>query len=94
MLIQLRKEGYKLGIITDGRPEGPKIKIEALGLRELVDDTIITDELGGIQFRKPCDIVFRILTTRWRINSSEVVHVGDNVEKDFQVAQQLGMKSL
>lgn len=94
MLIQLRNNGYKLGIITDGRPEGQKNKIVALGLEELVDDIIITDELGGVQFRKPCDIAFRIMTTRWRINPLDIVYVGDNAEKDFQAPQQLGMKSV
>lgn len=93
MLIQLRNNGYKLGITTDGRSEGQK-KIEGIGLEELVDDIIITDELGGVQFRKPCDIAFRIMATRWRINTSDIVYVGENAEKDFQAPQQLGMKSV
>ena len=59
-----------------------------------VDDVIITDELGGIQFRKPCDIAFRIMVTRWRLNPADVVYVGDNPVKDFQAPQQLGMKSM
>ena len=59
-----------------------------------MDDIIITDELGGVQFRKPCDIAFRIMATRWRINTSDIVYVGDNAEKDFQAPQQLGMKSV
>lgn len=49
----LKRKGIKVGIITDGRPESQRNKIKALGLEELVDDIIITDELGGIQFRKP-----------------------------------------
>lgn len=88
----LKAKGIKIGIITDGRPEGQRNKIEALGLD--VDDIIITDELGGTQFRKPCDIAFRIMQTRWRINRSETVYVGDNPAKDFQALKQLGMKSV
>ena len=53
----LKERNIKIGIITDGRPNGQRNKIEALGLSGL--DYIITDELGGIQFRKPCDIAFR-----------------------------------
>lgn len=90
MIGELKARGIKIGIITDGRPEGQRNKIEALGLD--VDDVIITDELGGTQFRKPCDIAFRILLTRWRLNPSEMVYVGDNAEKDFQAPQQLGMR--
>lgn len=94
MLSQLRKDGYRIGVIIDGRAEGQKNKIEALGLKELVDDNIITDELGGVQFRKPCDVAFRIMATRWRMNPSDIVYVGDNADKDFQAPQQLGMKSV
>lgn len=92
MLDELKAKGLKVGIITDGRPEGQRNKIEALGLD--VDDIIITDELGGVQFRKPCDIAFRIMMTRWRLNPADIVYVGDNPTKDFQAPQQLGMRSV
>ena len=65
-----------------------------MNLIPFVDDVIITDELGGKQFRKPCDIAFRIMTTRWRLNPADVLYVGDNVEKDFQAPQQLGMRGV
>ena len=89
---KLKAKGIKTGIITDGRPEGQRNKLEALGLK--VDDVIITDELGGIQFRKPCDIAFRIMITRWRLNPADVVYVGDNLDKDFQGARQMGMRCI
>ena len=92
MIAELKEKGIKVGIITDGRPEGQRNKLETLGLD--IDDVIITDELGGIQFRKPCDIAFRILLTRWRINPADVVYVGDNPTKDFQAPQQLGMRCI
>ena len=92
MIEELKAEGIKVGIITDGRPEGQRNKLEALGLE--VDDVIITDELGGTQFRKPCDIAFRIMMTRWRLNPADIVYVGDNPTKDFQAPQQLGMRSI
>lgn len=91
MIEELKAKGIKVGIITDGRPEGQRSKLDALGLD--VDDVIITDELGGVQFRKPCDIAFRILVTRWRVNPADVVYIGDNPTKDFQAPQQLGIKT-
>ena len=90
MIERLKNRCIKVGIITDGRPEGQKNKLETLGLD--VDEVIITDELGGIQFRKPCDIAFRIMITRWRLNPADVIYVGDNAAKDFQACRQLGMK--
>ena len=92
MITSLKKRGIKVGIITDGRPEGQRNKIQALGLD--VDEVIITDELGGVQFRKPCDIAFRIMATRWRLNPADMVYVGDNPDKDLQAPQQLGMKCI
>ena len=94
MIEDLKAKGVKVGIITDGRPEGQRNKIEALGLDSLIDDIIVTDELGGPQFRKPCDIAFRIMQRRWGLPFEQMVYVGDNVEKDFQAPKQLGMRSV
>ena len=94
LLERLRSNGVMIGIISDGRPEGQWNKIRSLGLDKLVDDIIITDELGGIQFRKPCDIAFRIMTTRWQLDPADVVYVGDNAQKDLKAPQQLGMKCI
>ena len=91
-LKMLRNKGFKIGIITDGRPLGQHNKIKALGLEEFVDDIIITDELGGEQFRKPCDIAFRIMQRKWRIPFEQLVYIGDNIHKDFQAPKQLGMQ--
>ena len=60
----------------------------------LVDDIIITDELGGIQFRKPCDIAFRIMQNKWRVPFEQIIYVGANINKDFQAPKQLGMRYL
>ena len=92
LIANLKNKGIKVGIITDGRPEGQRNKIKALGLNKMVDDIIITDELGGVQFRKPCDIAFRIMQTRWKIPYEQIVYVGDNPNKDFQACKQLGMR--
>lgn len=93
-MIERIKITKKVGIITDGRPEGQHNKINALGLDKLIYDIIVTDELGGVQFRKPCDIAFRIMQCRWKIPFEKILYVGDNAEKDFQAPNQLGMRSL
>ncbi|MBO7519880.1 MAG: efflux RND transporter permease subunit, partial [Clostridia bacterium] len=67
-------------------------KIAALGIE--VDDVIITDELGGAQFRKPCDIAFRIMAARWKMNPADIAYVGDNPAKDFHAPKQLGMMGI
>ena len=94
LILELKSKGIKVGIITDGRVSGQKRKLQALGLDKLIDDIIITDELGGTQFRKPCDIAFRIMQRRWGLPFEQMVYVGDNAEKDFQAPKQLGMRAL
>lgn len=94
LIRSLKAEGVLVGIITDGRVEGQKNKVKALGLDDLVSDIIITDELGGVRFRKPNDIAFRIMQCRWGLPFEEMIYVGDNLNKDFQAPKQLGMRSL
>ena len=89
---ELRERGIKIGIITDGRPEGQRNKIMALGLD--INDVIITDEIGGTQFRKPCDIAFRIMERKWMLPYEEMAYIGDNTEKDFQTLEQLGIRRI
>lgn len=93
MLCKLQKD-YKIGLITDGRIDSQRAKIKALGIDKMIKDRIITDELGGVQFRKPCNISFRLLIDRWKIQAEKIVYVGDNPSKDFQAPKELGMKSI
>ena len=90
----LRERGIKLGIITDGRPEGQRKKIDALGLNDLVDEIIVTDELGGPLFRKPCDIAFRIMQRKLGVPFGSMVYVADNPVKDFAAPCQLSMQTI
>lgn len=94
LINELKAKGIKLGIITDGRGEGQKNKIKALGIDKLIDDIIITDELGGVQFRKPNDISFRIMQLRWKLPFEQMIYIGDNPQKDFKAPRQLGMRWL
>lgn len=91
MLINIRKE-KKVGIITDGRPEGQKAKLTSLGI--CVDKIIITDELGGISFRKPNKRAFCLMKEFFNVAFERMAYVGDNLKKDFIAPQHLGMKCI
>lgn len=94
LLFELKNKGYKLGIITDGRPEGQKAKIESLGLADLVDHIIITDELGGVEYRKPNALAFKKMRELLNVEYDQMCYVGDNINKDFIAPDELGMKSI
>ena len=85
LLILLRKRGFKLGIITDGRPEGQWNKIHALALDKLTDKIIVTDELGGESFRKPNSKAFEIMRDFLDVKFEEMMYIGDNPAKDFYI---------
>lgn len=94
VLIEIRKQNKKLGIITDGRPNGQRLKIQALKLDEYIDNIIITDELGGVSYRKPCDKSFVKMKMYFDVEYGEMCYVGDNINKDFISPDKLGMKSI
>lgn len=93
-LLSLKKLGYKLGIITDGRPIAQRNKINSLGLEKLVDEIIVTDELGGISFRKPNPLAFSLMCERLDIGINEMIYVGDNPQKDFAVKKYLPLTTV
>lgn len=94
MLTLLRERGFLLGIITDGRPEGQWAKMKALKLTEYVDQIIVTDELGGVEYRKPNKKAFELLKELFGVRFSEMCYVGDNIKKDFIPCEQLDIKPI
>ena len=94
MLKEFKDKGLKLGIITDGRPEGQRAKMQVLGLEKMVDYIIVTDEFGGPEFRKPNPIAFQTMKEKLGVEYNEMCYLGDNIKKDFIVPQQLGMRSI
>lgn len=93
-MLERLKSKYKLGLVTDGRPEGQKAKIRALELEKYFDEIIITDELGGIEFRKPNPKAFQILAGKFGEEYGQMCYIGDNICKDFIAPEMLGMKSI
>lgn len=94
MLEEFRANGLKLGIITDGRPEGQRAKLQVLGIETMVDEIIVTDEFGGPEFRKPNQKAFVTMKERLGVDYTEMCYVGDNTKKDFIAPEQLGMRSI
>ena len=93
-MIKRLKKKKKMAIITDGRPESQRAKIEALNISKYFDKIIITDEISGIECRKPNPISFSILKEFFDCNYNQMVYVGDNIDKDFIAPEQLGIKTI
>lgn len=89
-MIERIKRTKKVGIITDGRPEGQNAKIDALGIRDVFDEIIITDELGGIKYRKPNETAFLIMAERLNVSPNKMIYIGDNINKDGIAPEKTG----
>ena len=91
-LLQRLARQKKLGLITDGRPEGQRAKIQALGIANLFRKIIVTDELGGPAYRKPNEMAFLLMQQVLDVSFENMVYIGDNRKKDFIAPQTLGMQ--
>lgn len=89
ILIKLSEMSIKCGIITDGNVRIQEEKINALGIRKYFDDVLVTDSLGGIEYRKPCEKAFRVMIGKFGVLPEETIYIGDNPEKDFAVKKYL-----
>ncbi len=94
VLNELKESGKYLGLITDGRPEGQRAKIKSLGIEPYFNKIIITDELGGPEYRKPCSRAFEEMQSAAGIPYKKMVYIGDNTQKDFFAPTRLGMGSI
>lgn len=91
VLACLRGMGLKLGVLTDGLHVMQSNKLKTLGVPELVDIAICTDELGGAACWKPSPVGFQKLLQCLGVRADEVLFVGNDPTKDIEGARAVGM---
>ncbi len=91
MLILLGKQGYLLGIISNGYGEFQTRAIEGLGIQDYFDVILISD---FEQIRKPQAEIFHRAAQRLGVMYQECVFVGDHPEADIIGAKNAGMKAI
>ncbi len=79
----------KTGLITDGAAKVQWNKIRALGLDKIMDTIVVTDD-HGVDCWKPSPFPYLLVTERLGVRPEDCLYVGDNPEKDFVTAKQLG----
>lgn len=83
----LKENSIKIGVITDGRIDGQQNKVDALRLADYVDKVILTESLGGEQYRKPHPKAYEIMAELFGCKYDEMIFVGDNPIKDFAIGR-------
>lgn len=85
----LKDRGVKVGVFTDF----PLFdcKLEGLGIADLVDVSASSDDVGRL---KPDTHCLQYLLYNLKLESSEVLYVGDSYEKDIVGATSIGMDAV
>ena len=87
MLTQMRAEGYKLCIITNGPHNAQTMKIDMLGLAPYMDEIVIS---GDLPVGKPERLPFDVMSERMGIPAGELLYVGDNPLNDVFASRNAG----
>lgn len=88
MLRSLKREGYKLGIVTNGRDFYQRNKISALGIHGYFTDIVTS---GSVNIKKPDHAIFQIALKHLKSIGRCTVFVGDSIQADIIPAKELGM---
>lgn len=90
VLLELKKRGLKLGVVTDGNPVKQWDKIIRLGIDSLLDVVVTSEEVG---YEKPHPAIYLEATSRLGVDPRETIMVGDRL-KDVVGAKRIGMISV
>lgn len=87
----LALRGLQLGVVTNGKTDRQRRKIDALGIRPQLQSIAISEERG---LAKPDARIFHAAAAELRAAPAACIFVGDNPEKDVLGAQAAGMRAV
>ena len=89
VIAQMRADGWRVAILTNGLPATQRAKVEALGLESRVDAVLYAEEhvVGG----KPSRAAFDAALAAVNVPASRAVFIGDDLVRDIQGARAAGL---
>ncbi len=88
-LAQLRRDGYRLALLTDNPAASQQMKIEVAGLAASFDALVLSAELGTA---KPDPLTFETAAQRLGLPPDQLVMVGDHLYRDLVGALDSGYR--
>lgn len=79
---------YQLAIISNGVGAAQRKRLAAGEIAHLFDSIIVSDEVG---VRKPNKEIFEFALQELKLNSGEVLFIGDSLHDDYEGAQNSGV---
>ena len=89
ILDSLKSNGYKIGLLTDGRSKQQRNKIKALNIEHYFESIVISEEFGSEKPSKTNYLHFETL-----FGEGNYFYIGDNISKDFLSPNKLGWTSI
>ena len=90
-LEHFRRQGVRLGLVTNGSSDMQRGKLERFGLEPCFDHILIEGEFG---IGKPDEQVFRHALEQLNVAPTDAWMVGDDLERDVAGAQRVGLYSI
>lgn len=87
VLTELKKRGLRLAIASNWDARLPTL-LKKLGLFSFFEHLFISSALGCA---KPNPKFFKYILKQMDLRPSEVMHIGDDLEEDFEPAQKIGL---
>lgn len=78
----------RIGVLTNGRSDQQRAKLQATGLRDYVERLLTSSEIG---VAKPAAEAFEAACRAFALDSHEVMHVGDRLDVDARAATAAGL---
>ncbi|MBA3449736.1 MAG: HAD family hydrolase [Chloroflexia bacterium] len=88
---RIRPRRRPMGIITNGPAEVQRAKLELMGVFELVDFAVISEDFG---VAKPDPAIFQEALHKAGSRADQAVYIGDSVEFDMTGARAAGIPSV
>lgn len=82
-LRELKRRGYKLGMVTNGNSMLQNTKLDTAGIRDLFDMSVVSDDIG---VWKPDKRIFEYAMKSLGVTPEEALFVGDHPINDVQGA--------
>ncbi len=91
ILLYLKSQGYKVGLITNGKQLKQWEKLVRLGVYPFFDD-VVTSESVGVE--KPDPEIFNIAMERLNVTAGTSLMIGNNFDVDIVGACNAGMQAM
>jgi len=94
VLTELKKKGYKLGIITNtvtSREEHVRLALRKIDVEKYFDAILTSVDVGH---EKPDERIFMTALRKLRVKPNEAIMVGNRISADIVGGNRMGMKTI